>query len=65
VSLISDKFTPWTNEGIVHPPSLEYDRRMKYMMNTKELARPTFRYDQLETGGYIIHVTNPGGLAGA
>jgi hypothetical protein len=23
------------------PPSLEYDRRMKYTMNTKELARLT------------------------
>jgi transposase len=41
LSLISDKFTPYSNEGIVHPPSLEYDRRMKYMMNTKELARLT------------------------
>jgi hypothetical protein len=26
---------------ISSPPSLEYDRRMKYMMNTKEPARLT------------------------
>jgi transposase len=39
MSLISDKFTPYSNEGIVHP--LGYSRRMKYMMNTKELARLT------------------------
>jgi hypothetical protein len=35
--LISDKFTPYSNEGNVHP--LGYSRRMKYMMSTKELAR--------------------------
>ena len=39
VSLISDKITPWTNEGKDHP--FGYSRRMKYMMNTKEPARLT------------------------
>jgi hypothetical protein len=39
LSLISDKFTPYSNEGIVPLPG--YSRRMKYMMNTKEPARLT------------------------
>jgi uncharacterized protein YaiE (UPF0345 family) len=37
LSLISDKFTPGSNEGKGHP--LGYIRRMKYTMSTKELAR--------------------------
>jgi transposase len=37
LSLISDKFTPNSNEGKDHPRG--YRRRMKYTMSTKELAR--------------------------
>jgi hypothetical protein len=38
-SLISDKFTPSSNEGQDHPS--DKHRRMKYIMNTKEPARLT------------------------
>ena len=37
LSLISDKITPYSNEGKDHP--LGYSRRMKHTMKTKELAR--------------------------
>jgi hypothetical protein len=39
MSLISDKFTPIVTRESFTP--LGYSRRMKYMMNTKELARLT------------------------